>query len=288
MTDHKVWFITGCSTGFGRELAQIAAQQGDQVVGTLRQDEQVEAFDYLVPEHTLGVKLDVTQPEQVAAGVQRALEAHGRIDVLVNNAGYGSLGALEEVPDEEIRKQFEVNVFGAINMIKAVLPTMRKQRSGYILNITSIAGIQGYPGVGAYNASKFALEGIGESVAADVKHLGIKVINVEPGPFRTDWAGRSATYTQSQIDDYDESAGKNLRSLEQVSGNQPGDPVKAAQAMYDVVQLDNPPMHLPLGGPAYQRVRTKLQDFLRELDEFEHLGLPTDYTEEELAEMENG
>ena len=288
MTDHKVWLITGCSTGFGRELAQIAAQQGDQVVGTLRQDEQVEAFDYLVPEHTLGVKLDVTQPEQVAAGVQRALEAHGRIDVLVNNAGYGSLGALEEVPDEEIRKQFEVNVFGAINMIKAVLPTMRKQRSGHILNITSIAGIQGYPGVGAYNASKFALEGIGESLAADVKHLGIKVINVEPGPFRTDWAGRSATYTQSQIDDYDESAGKNLRSLEQVSGHQPGDPVKAAQAMYDVVQLDNPPMHLPLGGPAYQRVRTKLQDFLRELDEFEYLGLPTDYTEEELAEMNRG
>ena len=288
MTDHKVWFITGCSTGFGRELAQIAAQQGDQVVGTLRQDEQVEAFDYLVPEHTLGVKLDVTQPEQVAAGVQRALEAHGRIDVLVNNAGYGSLGALEEVPDEEIRKQFEVNVFGAINMIKAVLPTMRKQRSGHILNITSIAGLQGYPGVGAYNASKFALEGIGETLAADVKHLGIKVINVEPGPFRTDWAGRSATYTQSQIDDYAESAGKNLRSLEQVSGHQPGDPVKAAQAMYDVVQLDNPPMHLPLGGPAYQRVRTKLQDFLRELDEFEHLGLPTDYTEEELAEMDRG
>ena len=288
MTDHKVWFITGCSTGFGRELAQIAAQHGDQVVGTLRQDEQVEAFDYLVPEHTLGVKLDVTQPEQVAAGVQRALEAHGRIDVLVNNAGYGSLGALEEVPDEEIRKQFEVNVFGAINMIKAVLPTLRKQRSGHILNITSIAGLQGYPGVGAYNASKFALEGIGESLAADVKHLGIKVINVEPGPFRTDWAGRSATYTQSQIDDYAESAGKNLRSLEQVSGHQPGDPVKAAQAMYDVVQLENPPMHLPLGGPAYQRVRTKLQDFLRELDDFEYLGLPTDYTEEELAEMDRG
>ncbi len=288
MADHKVWFITGCSTGFGRELAQIAAQHGDQVVGTLRQDEQVEAFNYLVPEHTLGVKLDVTQPEQITAGVQRALEAHGRIDVLVNNAGYGSLGALEEVPDEEIRQQFEVNVFGAINMIKAVLPTMRKQRSGHILNITSIAGLQGYPGVGAYNASKFALEGIGESLAADVKHLGIKVINVEPGPFRTDWAGRSATYTQNQIDDYAESAGKNLGSLEQVSGHQPGDPVKAAQAMFDLVQLDNPPMHLPLGGPAYKRVRTKLHDFLRELDEFEHLGLPTDYTEEELAEMENG
>jgi NAD(P)-dependent dehydrogenase (short-subunit alcohol dehydrogenase family) len=286
MTDHKVWLITGCSTGFGRELAQIAAQHGDQVVGTLRQDEQAEAFDYLVPEHTLGVKLDVTQPEQIAAGIRQTLDRHGRIDVLVNNAGYGSLGALEEVPDEEIRKQFDVNVFGAINMIKAVLPTLRKQRSGHILNITSIAGIQGYPGVGAYNASKFALEGIGESLAADVKHLGIKVINVEPGPFRTDWAGRSATYTQSQIDDYAESAGKNLRSLEQVSGHQPGDPVKAAQAMYDVVQLDNPPMHLPLGGPAYRRVRTKLQDFLRELDEFEHLGLPTDYTEEELAEMD--
>ena len=285
MADRKVWLITGCSTGFGRELAQIAAQQGDFVVGTLRQDDQVEAFDYLVPEHTLGVKLDVTQPEQIKAGVQKALETHGRIDVLVNNAGYGSLGALEEVPDDEIRKQFEVNVFGAINMIKAVLPTMRKQRSGHILNITSIAGLQGYPGVGAYNASKFALEGIGESLAADVKHLGIKVINIEPGPFRTDWAGRSANYTQNQIEDYADSAGKNLQSLEKVSGNQPGDPIKAAQAMYDVVQLEHPPMHLPLGRPAYQRVRTKLADFQQELDQFEDLGLPTDYTEEELAGM---
>ena len=283
MADHKVWFITGCSTGFGRELAQIAAQQGDQVVGTLRQDDQAEAFDYLVPEHTMGVKLDVTQPEQVAAGVQQAVEKHGRIDVLVNNAGYGSLGALEEVSDEEIRRQFEVNVFGVITVIKAVLPTMRQQRSGHILNVTSIAGLQGYPGVGAYNASKFALEGIGESLAADVKHLGIYVTNVEPGPFRTDWAGRSANYTKNQIEDYAESAGKNLQSLESVSGNQPGDPVKAAQAMYDVVQLDQPPLHLPLGGPAYKRVRAKLQAFLQELDDFEHLGLPTDYTEEELA-----
>ncbi len=231
----------------------------------------------------MGVKLDVTQPEQITAGIRQALDRHGRIDVLVNNAGYGSLGALEEVPDEEIRQQFEVNVFGAINMIKAVLPTMRKQRSGHILNITSIAGLQGYPGVGAYNASKFALEGIGETLAADVKHLGIRVTNVEPGPFRTDWAGRSANYTQNQIEDYAESAGKNLRSLEQVSGHQPGDPVKAAQAMYEVVQLDNPPMHLPLGGPAYKRVRAKLLDFLKEIDEFEHLGLPTDYTEEELG-----
>ncbi len=287
MADHKVWFITGCSTGFGRELAQIAAQQGDQVVGTLRRDDQIEAFNQLVPEHTMGVKLNVTKPDQIAAGVQQALEKHGRINVLVNNAGYGSLGALEEVPDDEIRQQFEVNVFGAISMIKAVLPTMRKQRSGHILNITSIAGIQGYPGVGAYNASKFALEGIGEALAADVKPLGIHVTNVEPGPFRTDWAGRSATYTQNRINDYAESAGKNLRSLEQVSGHQPGDPVKGAQAMFNVVQLEHPPMHLPLGGPAYKRVRTKLQDFLTEIDEFESLGLPTDYTEEELAAMEN-
>ncbi len=285
MADHKVWFITGCSTGFGRELAKIAGRQGDQVVGTLRQDKQIKDFNALVPEHTMGVKLDVTEPDQVAAGVQQALDQHGRIDVLVNNAGYGSLGALEEVPDDEIRQQFEVNVFGAIAMIKAVLPTMRKQRSGHILNITSIAGLQGYPGVGAYNGSKFALEGIGEALAADVKHLGIHVTNIEPGPFRTDWAGRSANYTDNQIEDYAESAGKNLQSLEKVSGHQPGDPIKAAQAMYDVVQLEQPPLHLPLGGPAYKRVRAKLQDFQREINDFENLGLPTDYTEEELAGM---
>jgi NAD(P)-dependent dehydrogenase (short-subunit alcohol dehydrogenase family) len=282
----KVWFITGCSTGFGRELTKLAAEKGDFVVATLRKESQIAELEALNPEKIKGVLLDVTNNEQVKAGVKTAIEKFGRIDVLVNNAGYGSLGVIEEVPEEEVRRQFDVNVFGAIAMIREVMPHMRKQKSGYVLNITSIAGIQGFPGVGIYNGSKFALEGIGEALAAEVKHLGINVINVEPGPFRTDWAGRSATFIKTDIEDYKDSASKNVDSIEGNSGKQIGDPIRAVKAMYALTELENPPVHLPLGAPAYNRVRSKATSFLKEVDEFEHLGLPTDYTEEELAKMD--
>ena len=277
MTGNKVWFITGCSTGLGRELALEAASGGDIVVGTVRKQEQIAELEALAPGRITGLLLDVTHREQVTAGVEKAVATHGRIDVLVNNAGYGSLGAVEEVTEEEMLRQFEVNVFGAVRMTQAVLPHMRKQRSGHILNITSIAGLQGYPGVGIYNGSKFALEGIGEALAAELQHLGIKVTNIEPGPFKTDWAGRSATFTTSTISDYEGSAQKNMDAIAGNSGKQPGDPVKAAKAMVAVTQLDEPPIHLPLGAPAYKRVRLKLDTFAKELDAFEHIGLPTDY-----------
>ena len=205
--------------------------------------------------------------------------------MLVNNAGYGTLGPIEETSEEEILRQFDVNVFGCVRMMKLVLPFMRKQRSGHILNITSIAGLNGFPGVGIYNGSKFALEGIGEALAAETKHLGIKVTNVEPGPFRTDWAGRSATFNESSIEDYNESANKNMDSIREVSGNQIGDPIKAVKAMYELTRLENPPVHLPLGGPAYKRVNIKLQEMKEELDQFENLGRPTDYTTEELENL---
>lgn len=273
----RVWFITGCSTGFGRELAKVAAQKGDFVIGTLRKAEQQADFEAIDPEKITSVLLDVSNNDQVSAGIKKAIDLHGRIDVLVNNAGYGSLGGLEETPEDEIYRQFEVNVFGAVRMAKAVLPFMRTQRSGHILNITSIAGLQGYPGVSIYNGSKFALEGIGEALAAEVAPLGIHVTNIEPGPFRTDWAGRSATFTPSTIPDYAETVGKNLDSISGVSGNQPGDPVRAAEAMYTVTTLDAPPVHLPLGGPAYKRARNKMENFLEELSAFENIGLPTDY-----------
>ncbi len=281
----KVWFITGCSTGFGRELAVIAAQNGNTVVGTLRKEEQIEAFNQLVPNKTFGVLMDVTNPDQVKSGVTSALDKFGQIDILVNNAGYGSLGAIEEVNEDEMRRQFDVNVYGCVRMIQAVLPTMRSRRTGHILNITSIAGLNGFPGVGIYNGSKFALEGIGEALAAETAHLGIKVTNVEPGPFRTDWAGRSASFTQGNIDDYAESAHKNTDSIQSGSGKQVGSPTKAAQAMYDLTELENPPVHLPLGGPAYSRLRQKLSEFSQEVDDFEYLGLPTDYTDEELKAL---
>lgn len=283
----KVWFITGCSTGFGRALAQVATAKGDKVAGTLRKKEQFEAFEALSPGNIKAILMDVTNPDQVKAGVQEVLDTFGRIDVLVNNAGYGSMGPIEEVSDAEVRRQFDVNVFGALDVTRQVLPHMRKQRSGHIINITSIAGIQGFPGVGIYNGSKFALEGIGEALAAEVKHLGIKVTNVEPGPFRTEWAGSSATFTKPAIEDYAEGAGVNIHAIESRSGKQVGDPVKGAVAMYQLTTLDEPPVHLPLGGPAYNRVRSKTEWYNQEVDAFEYLGKPTDYNEEELKSLDS-
>lgn len=286
MKMEKIWFITGCSTGLGRELALYAADQGDKVIGTLRSEDQKSAFDQERPGQTFGVIMDVTKPGQIAPAVNFALEKFSRIDVLVNNAGYGSLGPVEEVTESEMFRQFDVNVYGCVRMIQAILPTMRAQKSGHILNITSIAGLNGFPGVGIYNGSKFALEGIGEALAAEVKHLDIHVTNIEPGPFRTDWAGRSATFSTSKIEDYKDSAHKNMESIQGVSGKQTGSPFKAAKAMFEVTKLDHPPVHLPLGKAAYKRVRIKLEEFSNEVDQFEHIGLPTDYTDEELKELD--
>ena len=276
----KIWFITGASTGFGKELAKVVVDRGDIAIATFRKEEQVDTFNSNGPEKQLGVMLDVTKPDQIHAGVQIALDTYNRIDVLVNNAGYGSMGSLEEIPEKEIRYQFEVNVFGAINMTKAVLPHMRAQRSGHIINITSIAGLVGFPGVSIYNSSKFALEGIGEALAAEVAHLGIKVTNIEPGPFRTDWAGRSASYVEPKIEDYAASAGERMKRIQSFSGNQVGDPARAANAMYELTKLENPPVHLPLGEQAYRGAKQKLVTMKKEIEDFESLGLPTDYPEE--------
>ncbi len=286
MTDKRIWLITGCSTGFGRELAKVVAENDELVIGTVRKHQQIEELEALNNDKILGVALDVQDQQSIDKAGDIIGEKFGKIDVLVNNAGYGTIGPIEETSDEEIVRQFDVNVYGAIRMIKLVLPFMRKQRSGHILNITSIAGLNGFPGVGIYNGSKFALEGIGEALAAEVNHLGIKVTNVEPGPFRTDWAGRSATYNESKIDDYKETATKNMESIRSVSGNQVGDPLKAVKAMFELTKLENPPMHLPLGGPAYKRVGIRLAEFKEEVEKFEYLGKPTDYTEDELKELD--
>ncbi|MEQ9405843.1 MAG: oxidoreductase [Cyclobacteriaceae bacterium] len=281
----RIWLITGCSTGFGRELAKLVAENGEIVLGTIRKHEQVKELELLNADFIHGIVLDVQNQESIDDADKLIADKFGRVDVLVNNAGYGTLGAIEETPQEEIERQFDVNVYGAVRMMKLVLPYMRKQRSGHILNITSIAGLNGFPGVGIYNGSKFALEGIGEALAAETRHLGIKVTNVEPGPFRTDWAGRSATFNETEIEDYKESAAKNMESIQGVSGKQVGDPVRAVKAMYELTRLDNPPVHLPLGGAAYKRVNIKLEEFKNEVDEFEYLGKPTDFTEEELEKL---
>ncbi len=282
----RIWLITGCSTGFGRELAKVVSENGEMVIGTVRKEEQIAELQGLNKDLIRGIVLDVQDQSSIDGARQLLENEFGRVDVLVNNAGYGTIGSIEETTEREIVRQFDVNVYGAIRMIKLALPFMRKQRSGHILNITSIAGLNGFPGIGIYNGSKFALEGIGEALAAETKHLGIKVTNVEPGPFRTDWAGRSATYNESKIDDYRDSAAKNMDSIRSVSGTQIGDPIKAVKAMYELTKLEHPPVHLPLGGPAYNRVSIKLAEFKEEVEKFEYLGKPTDYTEEELKELE--
>ncbi|WP_425391033.1 oxidoreductase [Ekhidna sp.] len=282
----RVWLITGCSTGFGRELVKIVASKGEIAIGTVRKEEQIEELEAINPDLVKGVILDVQKQDTIDKTAEIIEKEYGQLDVLVNNAGYGTLGPIEETSEDEIQRQFDVNVFGCVRMMKLALPFMRKQRSGNILNITSIAGLNGFPGVGIYNGSKFALEGIGEALAAETRHIGIKVTNIEPGPFRTDWAGRSATYNESSIEEYNETANKNMESIREVSGNQIGDPVRAAEAMYEVTTLENPPVHLPLGGPAYKRVGIRLEEFKEELEKFRNLGEPTDYTEEELEKMD--
>ena len=193
------------------------------------------------------------------------------------NAGYGVMGSIEEVSDEEVRRQFEVNVFGVLTTIRAVLPQMRKQRSGHIIHVTSIAGRIGSQGLGIYNGSKFALEGIGEALAAELKPLNIKVTNVEPGPFRTAWAGGSASYENTKISDYESTGGERIKSLQNLSGNQPGDPVKAADAIYKLAQLEEAPVHLPLGKIAYDVFGKVNNGLIDELAKFESLGKECDF-----------
>ncbi|MGI4863957.1 MAG: oxidoreductase [Janthinobacterium lividum] len=273
----KTWFITGASTGLGEALAALLLDKGDRVAATFCKSEQVQEFTHRKPGQSLGVLVDVTDGAQLQGAVQQVINTFGRLDVVVNNAGYGSLGSIEEIPEAEARQQFDVNVFGPLRVIRAVLPHLRAHKAGHILNITSVGGLIGIAHAGIYNGSKFALEGLGESLAAQLKPLGIHVTNVEPGPFRTKWAGDSATYTETKIADYQGIVGEGLKASLGRDGNQKGDPAKAAEAMYQLVRLPNPPTHLLLGGFAYQLVRQKLQSMLKEIDDFAYLGEPTDF-----------
>ena len=273
----KTWFITGASTGLGEALATLLLAKGERVAATFRQPGQVEEFTRRQPGQSLGVLLDVSNAEQVKTAVQQAIDAFGHLNVVVNNAGYGSLGSIEEITEEETQRQFDVNVFGPLRVVRAVLPHLRAQKSGNILNITSVGGIIGLAHAGIYNGSKFALEGLGESLGAQLRPLGIHVTNVEPGPFRTKWAGESATYLETKIDDYAATVGVGLKNSLGRDGNQVGDPAKAAEAMYQLVRLPNPPAHLLLGDFAYKLVRQKLRDMLQEIDDYAYLGEPTDF-----------
>ncbi|HEY0208811.1 oxidoreductase [Acerihabitans sp.] len=276
MSSSKILFITGVSSGFGRALAQEALASGHRVVGTVRGAEAKQSFEALDAERAFGRILDVTDFDTIG-GVIAEVEANvGPLDVLVNNAGYGHEGVMEESPLDEMRRQFNVNVFGAVAMMKAVLPYMRKRRCGHILNITSMGGFITMPGIAYYCGSKFALEGISEVVGKEVKPFGIAVTAVAPGSFRTDWAGRSMIRTDRSIPDYDTLFDPIRQAREEKSGKQLGDPVKAARAMLAVIDSSTPPAHLLLGSDALGLVRDRLTAFAAEIDEWETVTRSTD------------
>lgn len=276
MTSKPVWFITGCSTGFGRELAQYTLSLGYPTVVTARNPAQVEDIAKGHEDNALVLKLDVTKPEEVAAAVKAAEARFGRIDVLVNNAGIGYFGSLEESDLAEARKMFDINIWGLMDMTRAALPGMRKQRSGTVVNISSIGGLRGFPAVGFYNATKFAVEGLSEALSKEVAHLGIKVLIVEPSGFRTDWAGRSANEAPETIEDYRPSAGERMRQIREASGNQPGDPVKAVQAIVKAVEANDPPLRLLLGKIALDGAREKITEMQRDFDAWAEVSIGAD------------
>ncbi|RZZ88309.1 oxidoreductase [Pseudoxanthomonas winnipegensis] len=276
MSKSKQLLITGVSSGFGRALAQEALAAGHRVVGTVRSAQAADAFEALAPGRAIARVLDVTDTVAIAPVVEGIEAEFGAIDVLVNNAGYGHEGVLEESPLEELRRQFEVNVFGAVAMIQAVLPHMRARRAGHILNITSMGGFITLPGIAYYCGSKFALEGIGEVLSKEVADLGIRVTSVAPGSFRTDWAGRSMVRTPRSIGDYDALFDPIRQRRQEVSGKQLGDPRKAARAMLAVIDAPAPPAHLLLGSDALRLVREKLKALEAELAQWEALTVSTD------------
>lgn len=276
----KVWLITGCSTGFGRELTKEALEAGNKVVVTARKPNDIKDIVQAYPETSVAVQLDVTKPEEIKSCVQQAIEKFGRIDVLVNNAGIGYFGAIEESEEEEVRRMFEINFFGLANMTKEVLPIMRKQRSGHIVNVASIGGLVSFPAVGFYNATKYAVDGLSESLAKETAPLGIKVTVVAPSGFRTDWAGRSANNSKIVIDDYATTAGQNKNNIRGYSGNQPGDPVRAAKAIIKAADSENPPLRLLLGVAALKGARNKLKELQRDFDAWEETTVGADFPKE--------
>ncbi len=281
MADNEtpVWLITGCSTGFGRELARLVLAHGWRAVVTARDADKVTDLVQGHENRALALALDVDRREQVESVVRQAEAKFGAVDVLVNNAGYGYLAAIEEGEDREVRAMFETNVFGLIAATQAVLPGMRLRRRGHIVNISSIGGLVSFAATGFYHATKYAVEGLSESLALEVAPLGIKVTIVEPGPFRTDWAGRSIKQSATRIGDYDQTAGERRRQTETRSGNQPGDPVRGAEAIIAAVRSAEPPLRLVLGKPALGLARTKLETLKKDFDGWEKTTLGADYPE---------
>ena len=277
----RVWFITGTSQGFGLELVRVALHRGDTVVATSRRPDDVAATfpEAAASGKLLAVPLDLRDEKQIAQTVDAAAAKFGRLDVLVNNAGYGLYAAVEEATDDEIKALYEVNVFGLLRVTRAVLPHMRKQRSGHVVNLSSMGGLVGFTGAGIYCSTKFAVEGLSATLAMEVAPLGIRVTVVEPGPFRTDFLGDSIAKTEKAIADYAETAGKARAAVAARHGHQPGDPAAAAEAIVQAVLAEKPPLHLVLGKFAYDHAVKHLADMGAELEAWRETTLGCDFKE---------
>jgi NAD(P)-dependent dehydrogenase (short-subunit alcohol dehydrogenase family) len=272
----RVWLITGCSSGLGRATADRALASGAGVFATARSVEKIADLQKKYPDSCWPLELDVTNRQAITKVFQSIRARSQRIDVVVNNSGYGLIGALEECSEEQVRRNFETIVFGAIHVMQAALPMMRAQRSGRIINISAAAAISNYPGFSIYGGAKFALEGISESLAAEVKPLGIKVTLVQPGPFRTEFISRSLERATISLEDYANTSGKFSTFLEKMDGHQPGDPNKAADAIIKIAESENPPLRVALGQYAVAKVERVLKSRQRELEAWTEVGLETD------------
>lgn len=274
----KVWLITGCSTGFGREIALAALARGDQVVVTARKPSTLDAVVSAFPVTALALELDVTDGHQIEKVVTQSLKHFGHIDVLVNNAGYGYVAAVEEGEINAVRDLFETNFFGALAMTQAVIPSMRRQGGGRIINNSSQAGIMANPGTGYYSASKHALEGLMEALGKELEPFNIQVCSVQPGAFRTDWAGRSMQRNNKKVmSEYAEHVGSRLDMIAQMDGKQPGDPVKGAQVFLEIADCQNPPAQLLLGKGVLDTYRQKLCDVNESIDRWEALTVSAEF-----------
>ena len=273
----KTWLITGCSTGFGRAYALKALEAGYNVAVTSRNVNDIKDIVEKYPNTSIALQLDVTKPNEIETAIQATLNRFKKIDVLLNNAGIGYFGSIEESDETETRKMMEINFFGLANTIKEVLPFMRAQKSGHIINVASIGGLVSFPALGYYHATKYAVDGFSESLSKEVSGLGIKVTVIAPGAFRTDWAGRSANETKGAISDYTETAEATKKWLRSINGSQPGDPFKAAEAIIKVVESSDPPLRLLMGTDALEAAKSKIADLTKNFDEWASTTLNVEF-----------
>jgi len=282
-TQRRVWFVTGASSGFGNAVGKAVLEHGDRLAATARDRDAIAPLVDEFPDQAMALQLDVRDTDAARDTVDHAVARFGQVDVVLNNAGYGHVGAIEELTDAELRQQLDVNLLGVINVTRAALPHMRRQRSGHFVQMSSLNGIEGLVGGGYYTASKFAVEGLSETLADEVAHLGIKVTIVEPGPHRTRFANAKSAKWSEPMEDYEDSVGLARKTIRDMDGNQPGDPVRAAEAIIEAVEAEPPPLRLPLGQMALDNIRAKLNGQLDELEEWSELSATSDFPSTERA-----